>query len=122
MEQQPSSDERPEERGAFFAAVPDEPDTTVDCAWFRGAMFDMQTILWKHISDGECVSNPAITDGPPSPGGSLYVPLRLEAGAERTIRLMLGWYVPYSRVRAGVAPDVPGGEDEYKDINSWEIE
>jgi uncharacterized protein (DUF608 family) len=100
---QPGSDERPWDRGAFSAAV-DDPDVKVNCAWFRGGWFDPLTMVWKAISDGATPEAGPITGGDPSPGGSLYVPFRLEPGQEKVIRLRLAWYVPETDIRLGRDP------------------
>jgi uncharacterized protein (DUF608 family) len=68
------------------------------------------TLAWKNIEDG------VLKDTSPQegacPGGSLYVPFKLEAGEERTIRLMLAWYVPRTDLRTGKDPDgAPPPED-----------
>ncbi|MGH7633614.1 MAG: GH116 family glycosyl hydrolase, partial [Gemmatimonadaceae bacterium] len=52
----------------------------------------------------------------PSPGGTLAVPFTLAAGASRTIRLHLAWYVPYTNLRIGTDPPgvtAPEGNDQY---------
>ena len=97
---QPGSDERPWDQGSLSVAV-DDPDVKVNCAWFRGGWFDALTMVWKSISDGATPKARPITTGDPSPGGSLYVPFRLEPGEEKVIRLRLAWYVPETDIRVG---------------------
>ena len=97
---QPGSEERPWEEGAFSATV-DAPNTKVNCAWFRGGWFDPLTIIWKSIAAGETPEGAPITEGAPSPGGSLYVPLHLAPGESRTLVLRLAWHVPHTDVRLG---------------------
>ncbi len=104
-----ASPENPFEEGSF-AAVVDNPAVQTDCAWFRGGWFDPLTMVWKGIEEGNAVQKGEITEGDPSPGGSLSVPLRIQAGHEATVRLMLCWYVPKSNLRAGA--DLP--EEEAK--------
>ncbi len=101
--------ENPFEEGAF-AAVVDHPSVKADCAWFRGGWFDPLTMVWKGIEEGSVIQKDEITEGDSSPGGSLAVPLRIQAGQEATVRLMLCWYVPQSNLRAGA--DLP--EEEAK--------
>ncbi|NLE45572.1 MAG: hypothetical protein GX620_12700 [Chloroflexi bacterium] len=97
---QSGSDARPWEEGAF-AAVVDDPETRVDCAWFRGRWSDVFSIVWQSVMTGVSVEKAPISEGEPSPGGSLYVPFRLEAGEEKTICVKLAWYVPSTNLRVG---------------------
>ncbi len=92
--------EEPAGEGACAAWI-DDPAAKSDLAWFRGGWFDTQTIIWKNISEGHVVEQNIVTEGDPSPGGSLYLPLSLAPGEVRTIRLLLAWYVPYSTLREG---------------------
>ena len=100
---QPGSDQRPWDQGAFSAAV-DDADAKVDCAWFRGDWFDPLTMVWKAISSGAAPEAGPISEGDPSPGGSLYVPFRLAPGEEKVIRLRLAWHVPETDIRVGKDP------------------
>ena len=95
--------DKPWEEGSF-AAVVDEPGTTVDHAWFRGGWWDPLTLTWKAVSDAALVARPPVTEGQPAPGGSLFVPVTLEPGAARTVRVKLAWYVPLSHLRSGKDP------------------
>ncbi len=92
----------PEERAAFSAVV---DAAAVNCAWFRGGWFDALTIVWKTIAEGALPEAGPVTEGVPSSGGSLYVPLRLEPGETRTIRLRLAWYAPETGLRVGNDPE-----------------
>lgn len=92
--------DRPHAQGAFAAAVLDS-NVSVNCAWFRGGWFDPLSIAWKNIEEGRVISAPPVTEGDPSPGASLFVPFTLRPGEEKTIRLMLSWYVPTSDLRVG---------------------
>lgn len=92
--------EKPWEQGAFSAAV-DDPGTIVNCALFRGRGADLTTMLWKTISAGSMAAGAPIQDGPPSPGGSLYVPVNLHPGESTVIRLRLAWYAPVTNLRLG---------------------
>jgi uncharacterized protein (DUF608 family) len=99
---QPGSADKPFEQGAFSAEV-DDPSVTVDCAWFRGTWFDPLTAVWQQVSRG-VLREAGQVDGEPSPGGSLYVPFRLEPGEQKTIRLRLAWHVPETNLRQGKDP------------------
>ena len=79
----------------------DAPGARVDCRWFRGGWFDAPTALWKHISAGDTPSAGPFTDGPPGPGGSIYVPFGLDPGESSVIRILVAWYVPLSDLRYG---------------------
>jgi uncharacterized protein (DUF608 family) len=81
-----------------FAIVCDDPETIVDLCWFRGAWFDARTVLWKDITE---FTYRADTTTLKSPGASLYVPFNLKPGETKTVRLMMSWYVPHSKVREG---------------------
>jgi len=100
---QPGSQERPWDQGAFSAAV-DDPAVKVNCAWFRGDWFDALTVVWESIRDGATPEAGPVTQGGPSPGGSLYVPFLLAPGEEKVVRLRLAWYVPGTDVRVGKDP------------------
>jgi uncharacterized protein (DUF608 family) len=105
---QAATEDNPAAEGAFSATV-DDPAVKVNCVLFRGGWFDPLTMVWKSIRAGAAIESEPVQDGPPSPGGSLYVPFRLEPGEEKTIRLRLAWYVPCSSVRAGA--DLAGEAD-----------
>jgi len=100
---QPPKD-RPADEGAFSVFVPDA-GVVSDCAWFRGAGFDTLTMLWKHVGDGDVVSNPPHAGGDPGGGGSVYLPFTLAPGEERTIPVLFAWYVPKSDLRSGDDPE-----------------
>jgi len=106
---QPPGAEQPWEEGAFAAFVPDA-EVAVDCAWFRGGWFDPLTMVWNAVASGQVLSRPPHPEGPSGNGGSLYVPLVLEPGQERTLRLLLAWYVPRSNLRVGAETTVGQGE------------
>ena len=92
------TEEAPHLRGDFAFCTADNA-TQVDHCWFRGSWYDPLSITWKHIEEG----NPRISDPVDSdaPGASLYVPFHLRPGEEKTITLMMSWYVPYSLLREG---------------------
>ena len=108
---QSDSNDEPANEGSF-AVVCDDPDTSVDCTWFRGGWFDARTVLWRHVEAGDVVSNPPLTDGAPSPGGSLYIPFTLPAGGSKQVTILLAWYVRHTALRRGQDPnDACGGHD-----------
>lgn len=85
----------PDQKGdlAFFT---DDPAAVVNDCWFRGGWWDPLTIAWQNVQ------NARITAVPPQPnstGASLYVPFTLKPGEEKTIRLMVAWYVPDTHLR-----------------------
>ncbi len=102
---QPGSEKNPENLG-WFRVTCGEENTVVDHCWFRGGWFDALTILWKNISEGRVVENEA--HGMDAPGASLYVPFSLLPGQEKTIRIMLTWYSPETRLQIGGAPPASG--------------
>ncbi|MBI5834738.1 MAG: hypothetical protein HZB16_20755 [Armatimonadetes bacterium] len=113
---------KPHDEGAFSATV-SEPDTCVDCAYFRGGWFDPLTILWRDIQAGRCENRAPYSDGAASPGASLQVPLALAAGESRTITVRLTWYVGQSTQRAEGVPDtdpayVPWYAGRFADIEA----
>ncbi len=88
-----------------FTIFVDNNDAVVDHCWFRGGWFDSLTILWKNIQTGNIMSNPPV-DGV-SPGASIYVPITLKSGEEKTITVNFCWYMPDTKLTVG-AP-VNGG-------------
>lgn len=89
---------KPWEEGAFAASVNSE-NASVNCAMFRGGWFDPLQMTWKNIEEGSIIANPPVTEGDPSGGGSIYVPLELAPGEEKAVQLMFSWYVPKSDLR-----------------------
>lgn len=84
-----------------FAVVCDDAETITDLCWFRGGWFDSRTIIWKDLSEFTFSEDTTTIN---SPGASLYVPFKLEPGEEKTVKLMLSWYVPHSNLRRGLGP------------------
>ena len=82
-----------------FAIFTDQPETVVDHCWFRGGWFDPLTIAWETIRNGNMKSTEPGESG--APGASLFVPFQLQPKEEKTIRLMMVWYVPNSDIRMG---------------------
>jgi uncharacterized protein (DUF608 family) len=73
---------------AFFTDVA----ATVNHCWFRGGWWDPLTMAWNAVKNAEIKSVPPVESK--APGASLYVPIKLAAGKERTIRVMMAWYTP----------------------------
>jgi uncharacterized protein (DUF608 family) len=107
------TEEKPSEETSCAMWI-DDPAAQTDLAWFRGGWFDSATVLWKNISEGRAQAQPAVTEGEPSPGGSIYLPLRLAPGEKRTVRLLLAWYSPYSTLREGQLPLPEGAKPDLK--------
>lgn len=84
-----------------FAIFTDNKNTVTDLAWFRGGWFDSKTMIWKDLSEFT-YENDTTTVG--SQGASLYVPIDLKPGEEKTVRIQMAWYVPHSDLRTGPQP------------------
>jgi uncharacterized protein (DUF608 family) len=97
---QPGAKNVPQHEGhcAIFTTA---PDVKIDCAWFRGGWFDPLTMLWNKITSGKTESRKPYSRGSAGNGASLYVPFKLRAGQEKTIRILLVWYVPKTNLRIG---------------------
>jgi len=100
---QAGTDQEPHNEGGFCASV-SEPDAKANLAWFRGGWFDALTMAWKEIADGGCFDRPALTEGDPSPGATLFVPIRLNPGESRTITVRLAWFAGKTSIRQGKDP------------------
>jgi len=99
--QDPGKD-KPHEQGAF-AIFTNDHNTVVDHCWFKGGWWDSVTLCWKNIQEGILRKNPPQKGT--APGASLFVPFTLKPGQEKTIRLMIAWYVPESDRRHGKDPE-----------------
>ncbi len=97
---QAGSDENPTDEGAL-AVICLDADASIDCSWFRGGWFDTRTIVWRHIEAGDLVNNPPLTDGDPSPGGSVYVPFSLTSCESKHVTILMTWHVPKTELRTG---------------------
>jgi len=84
-----------------FAIFTDNKNTVTDLCWFRGGWFDSKTIIWEDLSEFT-YEDDTTTVG--SKGASLYVPVNLKPGEEKTVRLQMAWYVPHSDLRIGPEP------------------
>jgi len=85
-----------------FAIFTDQSSTVVDHCWFRGGWWDSLTMTWENIEQQKTNSVAPIAKD--APGASLYVPLNLAPGEEKTVRLLFSWYVPNSNIRLGEDP------------------
>jgi uncharacterized protein (DUF608 family) len=90
----------PSDEAAFSATV-SEPGVKVNHAWFRGGWFDALTMAWKDVAEGACYDRAPLTEGAPSPGASLFVPLQLAVGASKTVVLRLAWFSGQTNLRVG---------------------
>ncbi len=92
--------EKPWEEAAFSATV-SEPGVKVNYGWFRGGWWDALTMAWKDVAEGACYDRAPLTEGDPSPGASLFVPIQLAAGASKTVALRLAWFSGQTNLRIG---------------------
>ena len=107
--------EKPWEEGSFCVRT-DDAEARVNHAWFRGGWFDDLTLAWKDVEEGACYDRPPVSEGPPSPGATVFVPFTLAPGATKAIVVQLSWYVGSSHLRVGDDPedDEPVGERRYR--------
>jgi Glycosyl-hydrolase family 116, catalytic region/beta-glucosidase 2, glycosyl-hydrolase family 116 N-term len=107
--------DKPWEEGSFCVRI-DDADARVNHAWFRGGWFDDLTLAWKDLAEGACYERPPVSDGPPAPGATVFVPFTLAPGAAKAIVVQLSWYVGQSPLRVGDDPedDEPVGERRYR--------
>lgn len=91
------TDAAPEKQGDF--AIFTNEDAVVDHCWFRGEWFDPLTMAWNTISNGETSARGPVEKD--APGASLFVPFTLQPGETKTIRLMMAWYVPNTKLTMG---------------------
>lgn len=75
-----------------FAIYTNDNNTVVNHCWFRGGWWDPITMAWNAVKDGKAETVAPVDKD--APGASLYVPFKLAAGKEKTIRLMMAWYTP----------------------------
>jgi uncharacterized protein (DUF608 family) len=95
---QDGSDENPHNAGSF-AAFLDDDNAVIDHCWFKGGWWDALTLTWNNIKEGILIDNPPVEG--PCPGASLFLPISLEPGEQKTVRLMFAWYVPETDLRTG---------------------
>ncbi len=99
---QDGTESNPENQGAFAVFV-DDDNTVVDHCWFKGGWWDAVTLTWENIESGELMDNPPVKGT--CPGASLFVPFTLNPGGEKTVRLLVAWYVPETNLRLGTDLD-----------------
>jgi len=105
---QQGTKEAPHEQGQFAVFV-DDKQVVVDHGWFRGSHYDAFTLVWKNIQEGVLLDNPAMKG--PTPGASLFVPFSVGPGSQKSICLMVAWYVPQTNLSIGQDPkDAPESE------------
>ena len=85
-----------------FAIFTDNSNTIVDHCWFRGGWWDPLTMAWNTIEQSEIKGAAPIEKN--APGATLYVPLNLAPGEEKTVRVMFSWYVPDTNLKIGKDP------------------
>ena len=106
---QEGTEENPENLGSFAFFV-DDNSVVIDYCWFKGGWWDSLTLAWKNIEQARLLDNPPVEGR--CPGASLFVPLTLKPGGQKTVRLMFAWYVPKTDLRLGRdAPDAQECED-----------
>ncbi len=82
-----------------FAIFTDDNTTIIDHCWFRGGWWDPITMAWNTVKNGEAKAIAPVDND--APGASLYVPLTIAPGKEKTIRVMMAWYSPESELTYG---------------------
>ncbi len=87
------------EREGGCAIFVDGDQAVVDHCWFRGGWWDSLTITWENIASARLMDNPPMKAS--SPGASLFVPLKVAPRRQQTVRLMLAWYAPQTKLRHG---------------------
>ncbi len=99
------TDEKPLQ--SDFSIFTDDDNTIINHCWFRGGWWDPITMAWNAVKDGKTEAiSPVEKD---APGASLYVPFKLAAGKEKTIRLMMAWYTPETdQAHGNVGPKKEG--------------
>ena len=99
---QQGTKDAPQKEGAFAIFVNDD-STVVDHCWFKGSWWDSRTLVWENIAAARLLDNPPVKGE--CPGASLYVPLKIEPGQSKTVRLMMAWYVPNTMLSFGAKLD-----------------
>jgi len=85
-------------KSGFLVSV-DDDNAVVDHCWFRGQWFDPHMILWENINDANIPDNPPVKT--PAPGASIYVPVHLKPGQEKSISVRFSWYLPETNLLIG---------------------
>jgi uncharacterized protein (DUF608 family) len=90
----------PQYQGAFAIFADSTETAIVDHCWFRGGWWDPISMAWNHIVQHQAVSVAPVEKD--APGASLFIPFSLKPGQQKTIRLLMAWYVPNSHLRFGI--------------------
>jgi uncharacterized protein (DUF608 family) len=97
-----------------FSVFVSDSNAVVDYCWFRGEWFDPHMILWKNIEAGTMPNNRPVAE--PASGASIYVPIKLKPGEEKTIAVKFCWYLPQSDLSIG---NVPGTNEKLPPYLPW---
>ncbi len=108
---QAATDDEPFIQGDF-AIFTDQENTVVDHCWYKGSLFDGSTLTWKAIREGRLQAVEPVESG--ASGASLFVPVTLEPGENKIIKVYMTWYVPDTDMRIGVWPDNVASTETYK--------
>ncbi|WP_347082132.1 GH116 family glycosyl-hydrolase, partial [Bacteroides uniformis] len=93
-----------DQNNSGLAIYVDNDAAVVDHCWFRGAWFDPQTVVWDNIRYGRIADKQPVKGA--APGASVYVPLALQPGETKTVRVNFCWYLPDSNLSIGGARKV----------------
>ena len=93
-----------DQNNSGLAIYVDNDAAVVDHCWFRGAWFDPQTVVWNNIRYGRIADKQPVKGA--APGASVYVPLALQPGETKTVRVNFCWYLPDSNLSIGGARKV----------------
>ena len=86
-------------KAGALAVFVDGDKPIVDHCWFRGGWWDALTLAWHNVQSGKPLANPPQPGE--APGATLAVPFSLAPGQEKTIRLLVCWHVPTSKLQVG---------------------
>jgi len=92
----PAKDSAGEAALAIFIS---EAPVVIDHSWFKGGWWDPMTLTWNNVQNARLVANPPQSGS--SRGASVFVPLSLQPGEEKIVRLKFAWYVPDTQIRYG---------------------
>ena len=93
-----------DQNNSGLAIYVDNAVAVVDHCWFRGAWFDPQTVVWDNIRYGRIADKQPVKGV--APGASVYVPLTLQPGETKTVKVNFCWYLPDSNLSIGGARKV----------------
>ena len=95
-----SNPDAPHEEAAFAATVERSGGQGEPCLVSRRLVRLADDGLERH-RPGCLLRSAPVTEGLPSPGGTLFVPLTIAAGATQTVVLRLSWYAGQTSIRVG---------------------